>query len=449
MITQKENGRDERRVFRKGTYSPLTMGTFMLFPCENDTDYTAAPFKFGLDIMKYTNVIFMLLSMLLFPNTAVSMDNIKNEIVHMWEAKKPDPNLYASGFERINNLNEVLIFKASEATGGYNHHPQIVQFKNMFFAMWSNHRYGEDLPGQRVLYSTSYNAINWSKPRELFESLSPEETRKYSKVDNNPQYIISSDKWIIENDKLYARVLLGKLIRKKNDHYKKYYGYGYIYREVDINSIGKLFFTKKIKKEDFISEPLNISLPIKDFFEKEKVTYDFYKYKDINLSETTHYKTKNGDYIALSRDENYSHRMFVSYSKDGVNWEKPKPTDIPDSPSKSINLTLPNGYILLIGNQMAPHFDNPSHAHYNRDPLMVSVSYNGYIFSKAYVIKAGQQKYTVPESKVYGRGGGAQYPSAILVNNRIYVIYSMGKEDIWVSSFHLNDIGIILKTPTK
>lgn len=397
--------------------------------------------------MKYTNVILLLI--LLFPGTAVSMDNIRNEIVHMWEAKKPDPNLYASGFESINNLSDSLIFKSNEATGGYNHHPQIVHFKNMFFSMWSNHRYGEDLPGQRVLYATSYDAITWSQPRELFQSLSPEENRKYSRLDNKPQYVISSDKWIIKGKKLYARVLLGKLFKKKNDNHKKYYGHGYIYREVGINSVGNFIFTKKIGKEGFVTELSNVSLSIKPNFEKEKVTYDFYKYKDINLSETTHYKTNNGDYIALSRDENYSHRMFVSYSKDGISWEKPKPTDIPDSPSKSITLTLPNGYILLIGNQVAPHFDNPSHAHYNRDPLMVSVSYNGYIFSKAYAIKAGQQKYTVPESKVYGRGGGAQYPSAILINDKVYVIYSMGKEDIWVSSFCLNDIGIILKTPSK
>ena len=79
------------------------------------------------------------------------------------------------------------------------------------------------------------------------------------------------------------------------------------------------------------------------------------------------------------------------------------------------------------------------------DPLMVAVSPDGYKFTRAYAVRCGKQKYTIPRKAVHGRGGGGQYPDIVVVGDKAYVIYSMGKEDIWVSSFNLKDIGIRVK----
>ena len=41
-----------------------------------------------------------------------------------------------------------------------------------------------------------------------------------------------------------------------------------------------------------------------------------------------------------------------------------------------------------------------------------------------------------------GRGGGGQYPSALAHDGVLYVLYSMGKEDVWLSRVALADLGL-------
>jgi len=152
------------------------------------------------------------------------------------------------------------------------------------------------------------------------------------------------------------------------------------------------------------------------------------------LCEPTFYTAKDGKAVVLLRDDNYSHRMYVSISPDGgKSWPAAVPTDIPDSPSRTTNVVLDDGTVLLIGNQMAPQFDNPERPHYGRDPLTVAVSGDGYWFERVFALRCGKQKYRVPQHSVRGRGGGGQYPSAIAQKDTLYVLYSMGKEDIAVS----------------
>jgi len=127
------------------------------------------------------------------------------------------------------------------------------------------------------------------------------------------------------------------------------------------------------------------------------------------------------------------------YAQDeGQTWPTAQPTDIPDSPSLSDTTVLDDGTALLVGNQMAPELDNPERRHYGRDPLTVSVSRDGYRFDRVFALRCGTQKLRVPE--VRGRGGGGQYPSAVAHGDTLYVLYSMGKEDIALSLVPLNDL---------
>jgi hypothetical protein len=161
------------------------------------------------------------------------------------------------------------------------------------------------------------------------------------------------------------------------------------------------------------------------------------------LCEPTVYRTADGRFMMLLRDDAYSHRMYASLSADGRTWETAVPTDIPDSPGLTTSLTLPDDTVLLIGNQMAPEFDNPDEVrHYDRDPLTVAVSRDGYRFERAFALRCGQQQWRTPPAEIHGRGGGAQYPSAVIDAGTLYVQYSMGKEDIWVSSIPLSQLGL-------
>ena len=45
-----------------------------------------------------------------------------------------------------------LLFRATETSYQYCHHPNLVVFRDKLFCMWSNGVIEEDMPGQRILY---------------------------------------------------------------------------------------------------------------------------------------------------------------------------------------------------------------------------------------------------------------------------------------------------------
>ena len=157
------------------------------------------------------------------------------------------------------------------------------------------------------------------------------------------------------------------------------------------------------------------------------------------LSEPTVYRKPDGNLVRLARDEYLSHRIYASISYDeGKNWEIAQPTNIPDSPSRSVSGNLPNGLIYLIGNQVSEPFDKAKTVvHYRRDPLVISTSRDGITFDWAASIRTGK-----PETRYPGlhKGPGFQYPSAVVVDDKLWVVYSINKEDMSISSIPLSKL---------
>jgi hypothetical protein len=94
--------------------------------------------------------------------------------------------------------------------------------------------------------------------------------------------------------------------------------------------------------------------------------------------------------------------------------------------------------VLLIGNQVAPKFEDADRRHYRRDPLTVSVSPDGMNFTHVYALR-----HDAPDLRidgVGGRGPGFQYPGAIARSGMLHVLYSVGKEDIEFLSVPLGEI---------
>jgi BNR repeat-like domain len=377
------------------------------------------------------------------------------DVVKMWKCPMPDPAKVGAGYEPVKGVIHAPVFKATRETGGYNHHAKIIHFKGKYYALWSNQKYAEDAPGQKVLYSTSEDGKKWTTCKNMFPSMHKEAPWGTSGIN------LSANKWVIQNGRLYARAWCGATIGRTDlhktkivqKHSRKYCFavrkvYSHLYREVLPN--GELGPIASFKPQEL---PKNILVRVVD----AKKAYPELKHsKNLikrtlgkvvkgskrRLCEATPYQRKDGSHVVLFRDDNYSHRKWVTFSKDGKNWTPAKPTNIPDSPSATTSLTLKDGTVLLIGNHMAPEFDNPKRRHFGRDPLMVSVSKDGLNYTKSYAIRSGKQKYTVPRKVVRGRGGGAQYPDAIIVGDTVLVIYSHGKEDIWVSLFPVLALGI-------
>ena len=392
-----------------------------------------------------------ILLLTLMTGGVVSSGAVPADVVEMWKCPMPQKGVAGAGYKPVKGVVHSPVFKATMETGGYNHHAKIVHFKNKFYAMWSNHKYGEDGPGQKIYYSSSDDGKKWTPFKLLFSSMHKE--APWGNVGIN----LSAQKWLVQNGKLYAQAWCGETVgwsdrnrsATKKKRSKKFCfavrkKYRPLFREVYPD--GKLGPVASFRPEEL---PKDILVKVADAqkvypglqLEKSPLRLGkLIKSSKRRMCEPTWFKNKDGEYVILFRDDSYSHRKWVAYSKDGKKWTALKPTNIPDSPSASISLTLDDGTILLIGNHMAPEFDKDKPRHFGRDPLMVSISKDGMNFTKSYAIRSGQQKYTVPKKVVRGRGGGAQYPCAIIVGNTVYVIYSQGKEDIWVSSFPISAV---------
>ena len=206
-----------------------------------------------------------------------------------------------------------------------------------------------------------------------------------------------------------------------------------------------LLFFEYLKNQDVLAEGLKeeiyspVNTPSWDFEDR----YNIPKGADDNLiCEPTVYRASDGKLVMLARDKNYSHRLYVSVSEnDGKTWPEALPTDIPDSPSLSKAVELDNGKVVLIGNQIAPEFDNSEEVtHYQRAPLTISISPDGYTFNSVYSLRKDIHEVRLQDIKGRGKTGGGQYPDVVVHNDALYVIYSMEKEDISISRVSLSDL---------
>ncbi len=386
---------------------------------------------------------------------------------HMWEGPMPDRSQPAAGFAILDGAKHAIVYRATRASGAYNHHSKLAYANGRFLAMWSNHPHGEDGAGQRVLLATGPDAELWSAWTVLFPAPGPVGPWEGEGL------ALTALQWVELDGRVFALAAchanMGfcdfnrtrrSPVRDREHPARARDGYSPLGREVlPDGSLGPIFAIRPRLAPDLAFEALScvdpsirdvarrlrahnesdLGLPAWNFDEAVEIPRSVEGHR---LCEPIVYRARDGVRVMLLRDTAYSHRMYVSIRSDGdAGWPPAEPTDIPDSPSLSCALTLPGGTVVLIGNQVAPRFDNPDEVtHYPRDPLTVSVSPDGYRFTRVYALRCGSEALRV--AGVGGRGPGAQYPSGLVRDGVLYVQHSMGKEDIWVSRVRLADLGV-------
>jgi len=380
-----------------------------------------------------------------------------------WGVPWPVEGQPVLGYPLLRGVEHIEIYHATPETGMFSHHAHIAHHRGAFLAFWSNHPTGEDGPGQRLLCSVSRDGRRWAKPFECFPPLGavrdPSENGR----------VLTANGWVIVDDTAYAisevddrkgkfsrdDITLDPAESTPQRPYLGRYGWGRIARSVGADGqLGPLFWlvenppepvdgaprlpdardprfrqvARKIR--DALSDPRN--QPAWDFKDKSAWT----RGDDGHLlCEPTVFRRPDGVLVKLSRDRDReaSLRLYVSLSTDGgESWTPAVRTDIPDSPSKSTSAKLSDGRILLIGNQVPP-----SHRGL-RDPLVISLSRDGKTFDWAAAIRHGAPEIRAPGS---AKGRGFQYPSAILARDAVWVIYTIGKEDVAVSRIPIAELG--------
>lgn len=362
--------------------------------------------------------------------------------VFLWLDEKPDQTWKVFGqYPMVPGTEHGKVLDADAATGSYNHHARIIFHDGKFHATWSNQRYDEDGPGQRVLYAVSVDGLKWSAPRELIPALAPEGPWECGGI------YCSAAEFVVWEARLFGSGAVAEITGWKNMEMTKdspvstrecqfpvYASRGRVFREIKPDGrFGILYAADRTqlpadtlfpvaKREDV---ERSFRLPPREWVVGNAVSQK----PERRLCEPTVWKTREGKFTMLLRDDSNSYRKWIAFSDDGRSWTKPCLTDFSDSRSLSCNITLEDGTVLLITNPRGRGFMDPALGWRDRDPLTISLSRDGLHFGATHTVKEGYHKYKVmPGPRC--RGGSAQYPCAIMRNGYCYVIYSNGKEDV-------------------
>ena len=364
-------------------------------------------------------------------------------IHRMWFCQRPVADQPAMGFTVLDGTTHVELYHATAETGAYSHHARLTHHNGRFWAMWSNHPSGEDGPGQRVLYASSADGLTWTPWAELFPPPGP------MTESTGTGLALTAGGWLTIGDRLFARASCHDNLGFENadrssrsdkpdrQHiFRARKSYAAVCREILTDGeLGPIFALGRDRAEDYAGGVIAADDPgVADEVRTLQRSMPHYRPPqgvDTNrLCEPNIYQAKDGRTVSLLRDDNYSHRMYFAVSDDGgKSFPTAVPTDIPDTPSLTCTVVLDDGTVLLIGNQVAPELDNPDKLrHYRRDPLTIAISPDGYRFDQVYALRTDAPELRIPN--VRGRGPGFQYPDAMAFEDNLYVIYSIGKEDV-------------------
>lgn len=112
----------------------------------------------------------------------------------------------------------------------------------------------------------------------------------------------------------------------------------------------------------------------------------------------------------------------------------PQLVDTPDSRAKQSAGNLPDGTAFMV--------NNPSGSK-TRIPLVVTLSEDGFLFDKAFLLRSGNESDLQPmrfEGK-YKRVGYS-YPKSVIWNDYLYVSYATNKEDVELTRVPIESLKI-------
>ena len=360
----------------------------------------------------------------------------------VWTNSWPKKNSPDAGYDKIRRVKYTTLYHSEVRGDTYHHHPAIAHYNGILYASWSSSFRDEDAPGQHIWYTftTDKTNKNWEKSQVLFPH------QDSIKARGNPGRAMIPLGFCKIGEEIYA---IAEVFDWTADEKRE--GKGRLARSVNTHEeLGEIFWLisdPPAPKPGFptykdatnpeimeiageinvwLSEPFNS--PAWDFKNNtsEPLADDGHQMcemtKAVELSDTV--------YMRMYRDCDGRLRNYIQLSRDqGKTWDKPSATNIPDSNSKTYLGQLPDSQIFMINNAIDKIWQ--------RDPLSISL-----INDRNEFYWTGNIKYDAPEIRFKGahKGPGFQYPSAVITSEYLWVVYSVGKEDIEVARIPLSSL---------
>lgn len=338
------------------------------------------------------------------------------------------------------NIETYTIFSPKKNENKYNHGVVLFPYKEMLYAQWQSSSVDEDGKDTQVFYSRSKNGKDWSKPIALTE-----------KWDGG---IITSGGWWSDGETLIAYLCVWpENLNSQKEGYTNYISttdgvhwslpkpvklangkqvLGIIEQDIHALPTGRLITAFHLQP-GLIVTPFysDDSLGIKDWkvgkMENLAITNGMSR-----AIEPSWFYRQDGAVVMIFRDQNSTFKKLASISfNDGLTWTTPQIVNTPDSRAKQSAGNLPNGTAFMV--------NNPS-GNKNRFPLVITLSKNGFLFDKAFLLRAGGQNLQPMKYKGKYKRIGYSYPKSVIWNNYLYISYATNKEDVELTRIPISSL---------
>ena len=336
--------------------------------------------------------------------------------------------LFASFLLKAAEVKTYTIFRAAEGTNHYANGVVMTEFKGTLYCMWQSSPKDEDTDDTWVAYSwSSDGGRTWCKPVALA-------------VPSDTDYCTSGG-WLVRGNTLTAYIDLwqkgleprgGRTYFLTSTDGRNWSPLRPVlmadgnpmqgvleqdpYRLKDGRFVGAAHFMPGLHIcPVYTDDPNGVSGWRKATFEAED------KGKTSREIEPSQYVRPDGTIVMLFRDQSSSFRKLASYSTDrGVSFTKPAITDYLDGRTKQCAGNLSDGRSFMVS--------CPSGSK-ERWPLVLQLSKDGQTFNEAITLRTKEE---LPPRRYEGRYKtlGYSYPKAFCTGSKLYIGYSVNKEDV-------------------
>ena len=345
------------------------------------------------------------------------------------------------GLSFIKGLETVTIFSPQKSDNKYNHGVVLFPFKGMLYAQWQSSAADEDGEDTRVFYSRSTDGKDWGRPVAL--------TAKWK------DGIKTSGGWWSDGNTLVAYICVWP---DKNDRSKE--GYTEYITSTDgihwnppepVKNINGQPVTGIIEQDvhalpggrlvtAFHMQPGLIATP---FYTDDPLGISGWRAgKMINMPTTNKdmsreiepawFYRRDSAIVMIFRDQNSTFKKLASTSLDrGLTWTTPEIVDTPDSRAKQSAGNLPDGTAFMV--------NNPS-GNKDRFPLVITLSKNGFLFDRAYLLRGGGEDLQPMRYKGKYKRIGYSYPKSVIWGDYLYVSYATNKEDVELTRIPIDSL---------
>jgi hypothetical protein len=332
------------------------------------------------------------------------------------------------------------VFTPGEDENKYNHGVVLFPFRGMLYAQWQSSAVDEDAGDTRVFYSRSADGKDWQEPAALtgiwkngiktsggwwsdgqtlvaFINIWPANNGEPAK--GYTEYITSSDgiNW--------------KPAKKVTDFDGKTVQ-GIIEQDVHALPDGRLITAFHIQPGLIATPYYTDDPPGISGWKPGKMDQLTLANGTGRAKEPGWFYRKDSAIVMVFRDQGSSYRKLASVSRDrGLTWTTPQIVDTPDSRSKQSAGNLPDGTAYMI--------NNPS-GNRDRFPLVITLSDDGFVFDRAYLIRSGGDDLQPMRFSGLYKRKGYSYPKSVIWGDYLYVSYATNKEDVEITRIPIDSL---------